>query len=188
VAHPFLWENGVMRDLGVLAPRPCTYFDNCSWGEATGINASGVVVGTSRDAEGRDRAFIWEKGVMRDLGVAPGHVTTAIAINDRGQVIGSVDDDMFFWDNGQTQIIGPYWSFHPVGLSPNGEVIGSGMGGSPGEHALVWQAGRLIDLGPGVALAINNRGEVVGWTDSRGVVDSYFGSAFARPMLWRRRP
>jgi probable HAF family extracellular repeat protein len=176
VTHSFLWENGVMRDLG---------WGDLGWGVATGINANGVVVGTSKDAEGRPRAVIWENGVMRDLSVAPGHDTWVNAINDRGQVMGTVGSDgctTFFWENGQTQIIAPFGSFCPTGLGPNGEVIGFGLDIRPGastvEHALIWQAGRLIDLGPGVPRAINNRDEVVGTSA---------GGGLTRPMLWRRR-
>ena len=178
VSHPFLWENGVMRDLGVLAPHPCTDVAkpaDCSWGEASGINSSGIVVGTATDAQGTPRAFIWENGVMRDLGVAPGHITRALAINDRGQVMGSIDGGCttFFWENGQTQIVGPIC---PAGLSPNGEVIGRG---GVGPHAFLWQAGRLIDLGRGEPRAINGRSEVVGWSGC---------CSYTRPMLWRKKP
>jgi probable HAF family extracellular repeat protein len=167
VTHAFLWENGIMRDLGVLG--------------VVDINANGVMVGTSTEG-----AFIWENGVVRNLGVAPGHYTRAMAINDRGQVMGTVDSDgctAFFWENGQWQIIAPSGSFCPIGLGPNGEVIGFGqdIGASHStvEHALIWQAGRLIDLGPGEPRAINNRGEVVGASACCGLT---------RPMLWRKRP
>ena len=138
-----------------------------------GINSSGIVVGTATDAQGTPRAFIWENGVMRDLGVAPGHITRALAINDRGQVMGSIDGGCttFFWENGQTQIVGPIC---PAGLSPNGEVIGRGGG-----HAFLWQAGRLIDLGRGEPRAINGRSEVVGWSGC---------CSYTRPMLWRKKP
>lgn len=174
--RPFLWEDGVMRDLGVLAPTPCGYgfaITDCSWAVATGINADGVVVGSSTDAEGRTRAFIWEHGVMRDLGVFPGRWTSAVAINDRGQILGTVDGNTaFVWDDGQVQTIeGPELDVRA--LSPNGEVIGT-TGGWQAPIAFVWQAGQMTTLGPGDPTAINGRSEIIG---TRGYL----------PTLWRKQ-
>ena len=173
--HPFLWENGVMRDLGVLAPLPCPAPNSaidCSWGEAVDINAHGVVVGNSSGAAGKTRVFMWENGVMRDLGVSPGRNTEALAINDRGQVLGTIDDGTtFVWDNGQTQIIPA--EFWPWKLGPNGEVLLRGIRGLA-SHLFIWQAGQLADLGEAEAHTINSRGEVVG--ESGG-----------RAMLWRKK-
>jgi probable HAF family extracellular repeat protein len=173
--HPFLWENGVMRDLGVLAPLPCPDPNSaidCSWGEAMDINAHGVVVGNSVGADGKTRACLWENGVIRDLGVSPGRNTEALAINDRGQVLGTIDDGTtFVWDNGQTQIIPAEFSSWKLG--PNGEVVLRGYRGLA-YHLFIWQAGQLSDLGEGVGEAINSRAEVVG--ESGG-----------RAMLWRKK-
>jgi probable HAF family extracellular repeat protein len=169
--HPFLWENGVMRDLGVLAPFPCrpggTAAD-CSWGEAVDINTHGVVVGTVNSAAGKTTAFIWENGVMRDLGVDPGHFSSAIAINDRGQVLGTSETyGVFLWENGRIQSIG--LGLYATALGPNGEVIGGA-----GVRAFIWHAGRMSYLGEGEAVAINGRGEVIGWSGTRA-------------MLWRKK-
>jgi probable HAF family extracellular repeat protein len=174
--RPFLWEDGVMRDLGVLAPSSCQEgfrITDCSWAVAAGINAHGVVVGTSTDAEGQGRAFIWENGVMRDLGVFPGHWTGALAINDRGQILGTFrNDTAFVWDNGQVQtIVGVKLDVRA--LSPNGEVIGT-IGGWQAPVAFVWQAGQMTTLGAGVPTAINGRSEIIG---TRGQL----------PTLWRKK-
>jgi len=167
VFHPFLWDNGVMRDLGTLAPLPCPNepTTDCSWGEAVAINNHGVVVGNASGADGTTRGFIWENGAMRDLGVT-GEYTKVLAINDRGQVLGRVDGSAFLWENGQTQFIPKLYA---VALGANGEIIGSWA-----NHAFVWQAGQLTDLGDGDPYAINSRGEVVGWSDYRA-------------MLWRKK-
>jgi len=183
VAHPFIWENGVMRDLGVLGSLPCTNVAtpaDCAWGEATGINAQGIVVGNLHDAQHQSRAFIWENGVMRDLGVT-GQSVTAIAINDRGQVLVQVLDQVldtivgraFLWENGQTQLI---HDLYPIALGPNGELIGPGRRDN---HNFFWQAGQLFDLGVGGLSALNGHGEVVGW---QGCCSNY-----KRPVLWRRK-
>jgi probable HAF family extracellular repeat protein len=171
--HPFLWENGVMRDLGVLAPLPCesgATATDCSWGVAVDISANGVIVGTANSANGSATAFIWENGIMRDLGLGPG--TEAVAINDRGQVLvrTAFPFKSFLWENGQTQSVGD--EYYAVALGPNGEVIGTGPGYSG--HAFFWKAGVLTMLGEGGALAVNGRDEVVGWSGKRA-------------MLWRKK-
>jgi len=171
--HPYLWENGVMHDLGTLAPLPCpapAMATDCSWGEAVDINSQGVVVGNANGADGKTRAFIWENGVMRDLGVSPGHNTAALAINDRGQVLGTIDAyTMFLWDNGAAQVIGAGTSLYAWMLGPNGEVIGNA----------VWQDGRLTDLGESYPIAVNSRGEIVGFSGY---------NRYTRATLWRKKP
>jgi probable HAF family extracellular repeat protein len=183
--HPYLWENGVMHDLGTLAPLPCpgsATATDCSWGVALDINSHGVVVGKSNGADGKTRAFIWQNGVMRDLGVSPGHTTAALAINDRGQVLGTIDGypdpgpaRIFLWDNGAAQVIDAGTNFHAQMLGPNGEVIG---GDSIG--VAVWQDGRLTDLGEGYATAVNGRGEIVGVSGGMGGGN--------RTVIWRKKP
>jgi probable HAF family extracellular repeat protein len=175
--RPFLWEDGVMRNLGVLGTTPCGPPPtlDCSSASASDINENGVVVGTS-GIDTLYRAFIWEDGVMRDLGAFPGHYTTAQAINDRGQVLGTVgrwSDTTFFWDNGHAQIVAtsPRAPDYVCGwllcrsptLGPNGEVLGSTLvAGDNVPHAFIWQAGQFTDLGRGAALTLNSRGEIIG--------------------------
>jgi len=172
VAHPFIWENGVMRDLGVLEPFPCpnvAMAANCARGQAMDINVHGVVVGAVSDARGFSRAFIWENGVMRDLGF--GANSEAIAINDRGQVLVKVGSHAYLWENGQVQTV----TFGGIldALGPNGEVIGWAGGAN-----FLWQAGQRFPLGPGEPRALNGHGEVVGWQ----------GCCYdTRPVLWRRK-
>jgi probable HAF family extracellular repeat protein len=141
------------------------------------INNHGVVVGKVNGPDyGTDqktRAFIWENGVMRDLGLDPGRATSAIAINDRGQVLGlSETYGVFLWENGQIQSTGlKYVS----ALGPNGEVIGeTECAGRRAICASFWQAGQLTNLGEGHALAVNGNGEIVGRSGSRA-------------MLWRKK-
>jgi probable HAF family extracellular repeat protein len=172
LSDPFLWENGVMRDLGILGSSPCGEPVPCGWGIATAINIHGTVVGLSTADSFFFRAFIWENGEMRDLGVFPGHATTASAINDRGQVLGTVwlgttyqSVRTFLWENGAPQLL----PFTGSLLGPNGEVVGSQDG-----HVFIWESGQVTDLGEGSPIAMNNRGEIIG---TRG----------ALPTLWRKR-
>jgi probable HAF family extracellular repeat protein len=83
--HAFLWQNGVMTDLGTLPG------DGASL--ATNINSKTQVVGPSFDASGNPRAFLWQDGVMTDLNTlipadSPFSLVEALGINDRGQITG----------------------------------------------------------------------------------------------------
>lgn len=91
--HGFLWKHGVKKDIGTLPGDACsnTYF----------VNSKGQAVGTSeneqycffRDPIGQ-RAFLWEDGgPMIDLNtLVPADstliLTYAVAINDRGEIVG----------------------------------------------------------------------------------------------------
>src|SRR5260370_31786428 len=77
-AHAFLFQNGVVVDLGTLP--------GGSISEALGINNRGQVVGEASTASGNTHAFLLENGVMVDLGTLPGGTSSfATGINHRGQ-------------------------------------------------------------------------------------------------------
>lgn len=148
----FLWDNGVITDLGHLGGVQSQGFR---------INSAGDIVGYSRVIpfpDGRTRAVVWKAGVIRELPLLPGgtHDAFAYNINDAGVI---------------------------VGLSPT-------AAGQP--HAVRWvpdgskpSGYRIEDLGLGysVARAINRYGEIVGeynkggswrafyWHPERGKID-----------------
>lgn len=59
--HAVLWEHGTVLDLGTLGG----FFSR-----AESIEPSGRIFGISATAEGQTHRFVWENGVMTDLGPA----------------------------------------------------------------------------------------------------------------------
>lgn len=82
--HAFIWQHGVMTDLGTEDGDPCSL--------ALSINSGGQVVGSSTDCVNYQHAFLWEQGGrMVDLNafVPPGStltLTVATLISDRGEI------------------------------------------------------------------------------------------------------
>jgi probable HAF family extracellular repeat protein len=160
----FVWRDGKLTDLGTLPG------DRES--EATGVNDRGRVIGisyTKRDPAGEVwRGFVWQSGTMRALDFRPA------AINASGQIVGSrlvgpVEVHGVLWQNGRTTDLGPLWEHTQIGLNARGQVFGTNRQG-----AFVWQNGKRTQLGalPGgrwsEATAINDRGQVVGWSTGKG--------------------
>jgi probable HAF family extracellular repeat protein len=144
-AHAFLWEHGVMRDLGTLSGEASAY--SVGWG----INSRGQVVGWSHAnpnpaQQGSLHAFLWEDGAMIDLG-APG-LSTGQAINDSAQIVGNFyrnDYDHrshpFVWDRGivtELQGLGGASAF-AFSINKRGQVVGYAFVPDGTSHAVVWE-------------------------------------------------
>ena len=195
INHAFIWSNGTLTDLGTPATIACPGFsDDCSDAEAWSINDQGDVVGTgfAPSAAGLHwRPILWSNGTITDLGVSPGEDAWATFINNAGQVAGVVSWNGPYrgwrWQNGTAIEFGVLGTEGQVtGMNEQGDVIGTSQTASGDYHAFVYHAGQLIDLGIGsigprsMAVAINGRGDIVGWT---GSADAW---GVRHAMLWRR--
>jgi probable HAF family extracellular repeat protein len=135
--HAFLWQGGVMQDLGTLG-------GDSEATQAYAINNHGQVVGASPTAAGQIHAFLWSNGhFLQDLGTLGGDSSTAYGINVHGIVVGS-------------------------SRTPASPAFNAG-------HAFLWKSFEIVDLNnvvsnlpPDVVLevarAIGDDGRIIGTT------------------------
>ncbi len=154
--HAFVWENGTMRDL--RGPS-----GDGTW--AWDINEAGQIVG-ERGNEFTRQGLLWDKGTFMDVGSS----TSALAINDRGQIVGLAAGHAVLWEDGTTKDLGtlggPYSEANAI--NDKGQVVGvSTYSDNWDLHAFLWQDGVMSDLGTlggeeSYARDINDVGQIVG--------------------------
>lgn len=109
-AHAFIWENGVMKDLGTMGGNNSKAYDINEKGQVVGDSEIEVLTNTRleppRPLPPAKHAFIWENGVMRDLGTLGGINSSALGINEKGQIFGKsnvsgpYEEYAFLWEDG----------------------------------------------------------------------------------------
>ena len=165
-----------VTDLGTLSG---------TFSAATGINASGQVVGFASTAgNAAYHAVKWSPGLpIADLGTLGGTNSYAIGINASGQVVGysnttgDAADHAVEWSPGlpiaDLGTLGGTDS-RAFGINASGQVVGwSNIAGNAAYHAVKWSPGggitdlnSQIDSGLGwtlqIAVAINDSGQIAG--------------------------
>jgi probable HAF family extracellular repeat protein len=188
--HGFIWEDGVMTDIGTLGGR-------CAFTYA--LNNRGQIVGQSAVADdAASHPYLWDRQLgmidlfQRERGSLGGTYGYAQWINDHGVIIGNVTDQ------GDQRLLAVTWTpdgvIHNLGtlvgdpcsvadaINSHGSVVGgSGFYAAPffpactttNEHAFLWENGTIVDLNSFVPLGsdltlteavfINDRGEISGF-------------------------
>jgi probable HAF family extracellular repeat protein len=175
--RPYIWQDGGFIELG-------SFGGGNSWGYALDINNAGQVVGSSPVNNGSgglaQHAFLWEDGVMIDLGALPGLPDSrAHAVNELGQVVGfssffdpdTTDElfESFLWEGGVMIDLGVPGDLNRAhDINDSGQIVGwSSSGAYIYEDGVVTILNTLIPAGSGVrisvATGINNAGQIVGY-------------------------
>jgi len=169
---------------------------------ANSVNSLGQVVGwavnTTPDPNSfwmgfgfQTRAFLWQHGVMQDLGTLDGGTDAqALLINEQGQILGvsyksssiasaycnqydgfPLATYAFLWENGKMKDLGSFGGTctYPTDLNNHGEVVGvSNEEGDTIQDAFLWDGSlhKLPNAFGGSttsATALNAGGVAVGW-------------------------
>jgi probable HAF family extracellular repeat protein len=179
----FLWQDGVMQDLGTLG----TGTDAL----AIEINEPGQVIGISYTSSIPNQEpspcsavntgllptvdpFFWENGKMVDLGTLGGTCGIPWWLNDRGQVVGTsylAGDQVahaFRWTKATgMQDLGSLGGSFAYAAMVNdfGQIVGGSSLANGQYDAFLWD-GKMHDLGAldgcALAFAVNRQGQVVG--------------------------
>jgi probable HAF family extracellular repeat protein len=203
-ARAVLWQDGQILDLGTLPG---------GHESAAGVvNDRGMVAGPASNATPdsyscaffacwgtQTRAYLWQNGVMQDLGTLGGPDSFAVFMNNRGQiagqsytnrtpnpVTGQPTMDPFLWERGHMRDLGSLGGTFglPNGMNNRGEVVGqSDLAGDQALHPFLWDGHALRDLGTlggdfASAVWINEHGAVTGWATTSG-------NRAAHAFLWR---
>jgi probable HAF family extracellular repeat protein len=165
---PFTWSRGAMRAVPGVAK-----------GYGLGVNDFGQVVGISFGADWFARAFVFDGQNLSYVTADPSVYSEARAINNRGQVVGSMQTSSgtraYIWERGVLTELPSLGGNDDAAFAINdwGDVVGKSSDGAVA-HAVLWNRHGVVDLGVNelfgegtysIALAINNRREIVGVND-----------------------
>lgn len=156
--HPFLWQNGIMHDLGTIGGTAVFEVNDLN-------NHSQVVGGMNVAGDQSYHPFLWDGQSIKDLGTLGGNFGNADSLTEAGAVVGwsTTPGDLaahaFLWRRGTMVDLG----VNPGNLCSIAYIINSReqvVGGSDdcfGNNSLafVWEKGSIADLN---GLVINDAG------------------------------
>ena len=178
----YLWKDGVMRDLGTLGGPDAMALRINERGQIAGNSYLGVDPSDACVFPLRTGAFLWQQGVMTDLGGFGGTCTMVGDMNNRGQIVGGslLSGDQaqhaFLWQGGKLSDLGTLGGNFAFAQAVNeaGDIVGS-QTLPPDDatfHATLWSGGRIFDLGAlgpqqcSFASSVNSQLQVVGINSS----------------------
>jgi probable HAF family extracellular repeat protein len=170
VPQAFLWNSGKLTKLGTLGG---------SGSEARAINDLSQVVGSAwLEGDSAIHAFIYSGAGLADLGTLGGKNSEASGTNNAGQVVGASQIaggrlvHAFIWDARGMTDLGAEGAMASGAQAINnlGQIVGWAMTPAGQPHAVLWNAGKMVDLNevapmpPGTVLeeatGINDAGEI----------------------------
>lgn len=176
VTHGFFWRDGFMSDIGTLGLGDDRSPDQSV---ANGMNSVGQVVGRNFFGETGGIAFLWSDGTITSLASVLGGFSSALAINNAGQIVGlrgSPPDfsswNAFVYDTGTGEVtslsgLGGIFRSEARAINDAGVVAGYATTAGNAFHAVRWSEQIPTDLGTlggthSFATGINALGDVVG--------------------------
>jgi len=170
--YAVIWQNATAIQLNPLVPGYNTF---AQW-----VSDSGLIAGLAENGQidplttsPETVATLWYQGFAWTLGTLGGASSAAQAVNNVGQVVGAAATAVADPNaDGFGNYYVPWWSV------------------ATEQHAFLWQAGFLFDLGTlggtdSVAVAINQSGQVAGYSLLNTPVNASTGIPAMHAFLWQ---
>jgi probable HAF family extracellular repeat protein len=186
----YIYPTGVIFENGQVTELETLILSGENWEllSTEDINDAGQIIGTGRDLDLKEPiSYMFEDGIMTELGTLGGYATTPYAINQAGLIVGQSwtsggQNHAFLWENGTMTDLGTFGGRDSRALDINelDQIVGGSEMTGGRERAVLWADGRSIDLGTlggeqANANGINDRGQIVGFsTDENWYAHMFF--------------